>query len=143
MVKFLVLKNLLGKPMTYVTDPIGDFLTRMRNAQAIGKKTVSAPNSRLKMQLCDVLKKHGWITGAAVIGDAPKQSIQVTFNAEHPKLELKRVSKPGRRTYSAAKELKSVLSGYGSSIISTSQGLMTDEEARKANLGGEILCTIA
>lgn len=128
--------------MTFVNDPIGDFLTRMRNAQAARKHTCKAPHSRLKQELCDVLKREGWIEGYEVVGDAPKQSIEVSF-IDGKVLLLARVSRPGQRIYSKATDLKPVQRGYGHAILTTSQGLMTDTEARKKKIGGEVLCTVA
>lgn len=128
--------------MTYVTDPIGDLLTRMRNAQAARRNSCRAPMSRLKLELCELLKREGWIKDVKILGEAPKQEIQVMF-AEDKKLILSRVSKPGRRHYAKSAELTPVLRGYGHAILTTSQGLMTDVEARKKNIGGEVLCTIA
>lgn len=128
--------------MTYVTDPIGDLLTRMRNAQAARRKNCSAPLSRLKLELCELLKREGWLEKVEVIGEAPKQDVRVTF-VEGKKLLLKRVSTPGRRHYAKSTDLMPILRGYGQAILTTSQGLMTDGEARKKNIGGEILCTIA
>jgi len=128
--------------MTYVTDPIGDLLTRMRNAQGARRKTTRAPHSRLKLELCELLKREGWLEKVEVLGDKPKQDIQVTF-VEGKKLILTRISKPGRRHYAKSAELLPVLRGYGHAILTTSQGLMTDVEARQKKVGGEVLCTIA
>jgi len=129
--------------MTYVTDPIGDLLTRMRNAQHVRKETCLIPWSRMKQQLCELLKKEEWIADVQIIGEEPKLQIEVTFKEDKPALEMKRVSKPGRRVYSGAKDIKPVLNGFGIAIITTSQGLMTDSEAREKKIGGEILCTLA
>lgn len=128
--------------MSYVNDPIGDLLTRMRNAQDARKATCSAPHSKMKLQLCELLKKEGWIADVKVIGDAPKQDIEVTFDPEK-KLLLSRVSKPGRRVYAKSEELKPVLRGYGIAVLTTSEGIMTDADARRKKIGGEVLCTIA
>jgi len=128
--------------MTYVNDPIGDLLTRMRNAQSARKATCVAPHSRIKLELCELLKKEGWLQDVRVIGEAPKQEIEVTF-VPGKTIALKRISTPGRRVYSKSQELRPVLRGYGQAIITTSQGLMTDAEARKKKIGGELLCTIS
>ncbi len=128
--------------MSYVTDPIGDLLTRMRNAQSARKATCSAPHSKMKLQLCELLKKEGWIADVKVTGDAPKQDIEVTFDPEK-QLLLSRVSKPGRRVYAKSEELKPVLRGYGIAVLTTSEGIMTDADARRKKIGGEVLCTIA
>jgi small subunit ribosomal protein S8 len=128
--------------MTYVNDPIGDLLTRIRNAQGARRTTTRAPWSRMKQSLCELLKKEGLIESVKVIGEEPKQEIEVTL-IPGKALELTRVSKPGRRVYAGAGELKPVLRGYGIAIITTSQGLMTDTEARQKKVGGEVLCTIS
>ncbi len=129
--------------MTYVTDPIGDLLTRIRNAQSVGHTTCSAPFSRVKMGLLETLKRDGWISDFKKIGENPKFDLEVTFSPEKPKLELKRISRPGRRMYKNCDALKPVLNGFGIAILSTSQGIMTDKEARGKNIGGEVLCTIS
>jgi small subunit ribosomal protein S8 len=128
--------------MSYVNDPIGDLLTRMRNAQAARSHSCKAPWSRIKQELCELLVREGWIEKVEVLGDVPKQDIEVTF-VPGKKLLLKRVSTPGRRMYAGVADIQPVLRGYGNAIITTSQGLMTDKEARKKRVGGEILCTIA
>jgi small subunit ribosomal protein S8 len=128
--------------MSYVNDPIGDLLTRMRNAQNARKATCSAPHSKMKLQLCELLKKEGWIADVKVTGDAPKQDIEVTFDPEK-QLLLSRVSKPGRRVYAKSEELKPILRGYGIAVLTTSEGIMTDADARRKKIGGEVLCTIA
>jgi small subunit ribosomal protein S8 len=129
--------------MTVVSDPIGDLLTRMRNAQHARRSTCLAPWSKIKQQLLELLKSEGWIADVAVIGEAPKQDLQVTFHPDKMHLELKRMSKPGRRSYSSAADLKPVLQGFGIAILTTSKGLLTDKEARKQKVGGEVLCTVA
>ena len=129
--------------MPMVNDPIGDLLTRMRNAQAVRRAGCKAPWSRIKQELLELLKREGWIAEVAVVGEAPKQDIEVTFHADKPVLELKRVSKPGRRAYAGAREIKPVLQGHGIAVVTTSQGLLTDKEARKKKIGGEVLCTIS
>jgi len=128
--------------MTFVTDPIGDLLTRIRNAQAARRKTTSAPHSRMKKELCELLVREGMLEKVEVKGDAPKQNLTLTFVPGRT-LILKRSSKPGRRVYSKSSELQPVMRGYGISILTTSEGLLTDKEARKRKVGGEVLCTIA
>lgn len=128
--------------MSYVNDPIGDLLTRIRNAQAARRKTTTAPHSKIKQELCELLKREGWLQEVTVIGDAPKQQLEVAF-VPGKTLILKRVSKPGRRIYEKAAALKPILRGYGIAVLTTSEGLLTDSEARKRKIGGEILCTIA
>ncbi len=125
----------------YVTDPIGDLLTRIRNAQKAGNESCRAPWSRLKMELCTLLKKDEWISNVEVVGEKPKQEIEVTFNPAK-ELTLKRMSKPGRRMYSGSKALKPVMRGFGIAVLTTSQGLMTDKQAKQKKIGGEVLCTI-
>ncbi len=129
--------------MTYVNDPIGDLLTRMRNAQHARRKSCRAPHSNIKVELCQLLKREGWIEDIEIVGEAPKQEIEVTFSKEKPVLSIRRVSTPGRRYYTGAQEIKKVENGFGIAVITTSQGLMTDREARKKHIGGEILCTIS
>ncbi|MBM3231040.1 30S ribosomal protein S8 [Candidatus Peregrinibacteria bacterium] len=129
--------------MTYVTDPIGDLLTRMRNAQKAGRASCTVPMSRLRMELLNVFKREGWIAAVETTGEAPKLKIEVTFVPEKT-LTLKRVSKPGRRTYVSVGELKNpVLHGFGMAVLTTSKGILTDAQARKENVGGELLCTIS
>ncbi len=129
--------------MSITSDPIGDLVTRMRNAQHARRATCRAPWSKIKEQLLELLKREGWIADVAVIGEAPKQDLEVTFHPDKPPLELKRVSKPGRRAYSSSTDLKPVLQGFGIAVITTSKGLLTDKEARKHKVGGEVLCTIS
>lgn len=128
--------------MSYVNDPIGDLLTRMRNAQAARRHTCRAPHSRIKRELCELMKREGWIEKVEILGDAPKQELEITF-VRGKTLILKRMSTPGRRLYAKSAELVPVLRGYGHAILTTSQGLMTDVEARKKKVGGEVLCTVA
>ncbi len=129
-----------------MNDPIGDMLTRIRNAQQRGKTDVVTPASKLRAWVLDVLKDEGYIRGYE-----PR-----TNNAGHPELrielkyyegapvirEIKRVSKPGRRVYSKIKDLPRVYNGLGISILSTPRGVMSDNEARAANVGGEVLCRV-
>lgn len=129
--------------MTYVNDPIGDLLTRIRNAQHARHNSCLAPYSRLKEELLKAMKTDGWITEVKKVGENPKFELEVTFADDKPGLELTRVSKPGRRVYEKSADIKPVLNGFGSAFISTSQGVMTDKQARSENMGGELLCTIA
>lgn len=129
--------------MTYVTDPIGDLLARIRNAQHARHASCRAPYSRVKHDLLEVMKKEGWIADVEKVGDEPKFELEVTFADDKPNLEMRRVSKPGRRVYEKSATLKPVLRGFGTAFVSTSQGIMTDKEAREKNVGGEVLCTIA
>ena len=130
--------------MTYVTDPIGDLVTRIRNAQKATRESCRVPMSRMRMELLSALKREGWIKDAVVSGEAPKREIEVQFNAEKGALTLKRISKPGRRIYVSVDELKRpILHGFGMAVLTTSQGVLTDREARMKNVGGELLCTVA
>ena len=128
---------------SFVNDPIGDLLTRMRNAQHARRTMCVVPWSKIKQQLCELLKRGGWITDVVVTGEVPKQILEITFNPERPPLTLTRVSKPGQRRYKGSKELRPVLSGFGIAVLTTSNGLMTDKEARAKKVGGEVLCTIS
>ena len=129
--------------MPYVTDPIGDLIARMRNAQRARKHACRAPWSRTKQQLCELLKQEKWITDVSVEGEGTHKELIVTFADDHSALEMARVSKPGRRVYQGYRDIKPVLRGYGIAILTTSQGLMTDVQARGKRLGGEVLCTIS
>ncbi|PIP65681.1 30S ribosomal protein S8 [Candidatus Peregrinibacteria bacterium CG10_big_fil_rev_8_21_14_0_10_49_16] len=127
--------------MTYVTDPIADLLTRIRNAQGARRPGCLVPWSRVKQQVCDLLVREGWLLEAKKEGEGIHQHIVIRFVPQKT-LELKRVSKPGRRQYISAADLKPVLQGFGIAVLTTSKGIMTDAEARKQRVGGEILCTI-
>ncbi|OGJ61316.1 30S ribosomal protein S8 [Candidatus Peribacteria bacterium RIFCSPHIGHO2_02_FULL_53_20] len=129
--------------MSPVNDPIGDLLTRIRNAQAARREGCTAPYSRIKHELLTVLKQDGWIAGVAVEGEIPEKQLIVTFAPERLKLTIKRVSTPGRRVYSGSGDMKPVIHGFGVAILTTSKGLMTDKEAKKQKVGGEVLCTIS
>jgi small subunit ribosomal protein S8 len=129
-----------------MTDPLGDMLTRIRNAQMRGKSTVSTPASRLRIWVLDVLKDEGYIRGYEKTTDAnghPSLEISLKYYEGTPVIrELKRVSTPGRRVYLSVKDLPQVRQGLGVSIVSTSKGVMSDAHARQANVGGEVLCTV-
>ena len=126
-----------------MSDPIGDLLTRMRNAQRVRHGECRAPWSRIKEELAVLLKKEGWIAEYAVEGEGIAREIVIRFAEGKAALELKRVSKPGRRVYAGYQDLQPVLHGYGMAVLTTSEGLITDRDARKKRIGGEILCTIA
>jgi len=126
-----------------VSDPIADLLTRIRNAQHARNAGCRCPWSRHKEELSTVLKKEGFLSEVSVEGEGKEKEIILTFSADHPKLTLDRVSKPGRRVFSGKDDLKPVLSGFGVAVLTTSQGLMTDKEARKKKIGGEVLCTVS
>ena len=128
-----------------VTDTISDLLTRIRNASAAKHKTVDVPYSRLKMSIAEILKDQGFVADVARIIEGPQGLIRITlrYYQRQPAIRVsKRVSKPGRRIYAPADQLPRVKNGLGISIISTSKGVMTDKDARKFNVGGEVLCTI-
>jgi len=129
-----------------MNDPIADMLTRIRNAQMRGKSTVVTPASKLRGWVLDVLKDEGYIRGHEAITGAdghPAIEISLKYFEGTPVIrELKRVSKPGRRVYMGVKEIPSVRQGLGVSIVSTPKGVMSDANARAANVGGEVLCTI-
>ena len=126
-------------------DPIADMLTIIRNAQAVLKETVVVPYSEIKFEIAKVLKKENFIGEIEKKGKKVRKTIEIKlkYKDKEPAISgLKRVSKPGQRIYTAAGKIKGIRGGYGIAIISTSKGLMTDKEARKQNLGGEILCKI-
>ncbi|WP_299649506.1 30S ribosomal protein S8 [uncultured Jannaschia sp.] len=129
-----------------MNDPIGDMLTRIRNAQMRGKSTVSTPASKLRAHVLDVLADEGYIRGYETSSDRqghPTLEIALKYYEGTPVIrEVKRVSKPGRRVYMAVADLPSVRQGLGVSIVSTSRGVMSDAAARSANVGGEVLCTV-
>jgi len=128
-----------------MTDPIADMLTRIRNAQAVSKPEVLVPFSKIKYQILKILEKEKFIEKIEKKGKGVKKKIKVVlkYNQKQPVISgLKRISKPGQRIYLPAKKIKSVRGGFGIAIVSTSQGLMTDKEARKKKLGGEIICEI-
>ena len=129
-----------------MNDPLGDMLTRIRNAQLRGKSTVRTPASKLRAWVLDVLKDEGYIRGYEKIEAAdghPELEISLKYFEGTPVIrELKRVSKPGRRVYASVKDIPSVRNGLGLSIVSTPKGVMSDASARTANVGGEVLCTV-
>jgi len=131
-----------------VTDPIADYLTRLRNAQQAGHKVVEIPSSNMKKAITEILYHQGYILKYKFDDAAGKQgviSIALKYNpmTKQPVIrELKRVSRSGLRQYSGVKELPRVINGLGIAIISTSQGVMTDKKARELNIGGEVLCYI-
>ncbi len=127
-----------------MSDPISDMLTRIRNAGAAQLPTVELPHSRIKESVAKLLQQQGYITDVAVEGDTKKKlKMRLKFNGKKSVIEgLKRVSTPGLRRYVGATEIPRVRGGLGVAIVSTSEGLMTDQQARKKNLGGELLCYI-
>jgi len=130
-----------------MTDPIADLLARIRNAHLVKHDRLELPASRLKLEVCRILKEQGYIEDYALDADDPvKQTMRVLlkYNSDgEPAIRtLRRVSRPGRRVYRGADELKPVLNGIGVGIVSTSSGLLTDGEARENRVGGEILCEV-
>lgn len=127
------------------TDPIADFLTRIRNALAVGQSEVSVPYSRLKHHLADLLVKNGYLLAVAVDGEVPTKNLKLQLSsATNPSTitSLERVSKPGRRVYVGYQEIPRVKNGRGLLVLSTSQGLLSGRNARRAKVGGEIVCQI-
>lgn len=130
-----------------MTDPVADMLTRVRNAVRIERSDVSMPSSRLKVGLASALKREGFVKDYSVEKtDAVQPLLTVTlkYGPEGEKVinEIKRISKPGRRVYCGAKGLPRVLNGMGIAVVSTPKGVLSDREARREHVGGEILCTI-
>ena len=131
--------------MTIVNDPISDMLARIRNAAQRSKAKVSVPPSKLRERVLEVLAKEGYIRGFATIEKDGKSEIEVElkyFDGVSVIKEMHRVSKPGRRVYASVDTLPSVFNGLGISILSTPKGVMSDQDARAQNVGGEVLCTV-
>jgi len=130
----------------HITDPIADLLTRIRNANSAKHETVDIPASNMKKAIAKILLDEGYIKGYQVIDDSKQGIIRVTLKYGENKQKvitgLKRVSRPGLRIYAGADELPRVLKGLGIAIVSTSKGIMTDKEARKQNIGGEVLAFV-
>ena len=129
-----------------VNDPIGDMLTRIRNAQERGKSKVSTPHSKLRENVLNVLQGEGFIRGFAVVqlgNNKAEIEVELKYFDGAPVIrELHRVSKPGRRVYASVSTLPTVYNGLGISILSTPKGVMSDADARAQNVGGEVLCTV-
>jgi small subunit ribosomal protein S8 len=127
-----------------LSDPLGDMLTRIRNGQAAHKPAVTSPASRLRENVLEVLAREGYIRGYnREEGPQGALSIELKYHNGAPVIrQLRRVSRPGRRVYSAVKDLPRVYNGLGIAILSTPRGVMSDSEAREAHVGGEILCTV-
>jgi small subunit ribosomal protein S8 len=129
-----------------MNDPLGDMLTRIRNAQMRGKTKVVSPASKLRAVVLDVLANEGYIRGYERVTDAngqPALEISLKYYEGTPVIrEIHRVSKPGRRVYMGVKDIPQVRQGLGVSIVSTPKGVMSDAAARTANVGGEVLCTV-
>jgi small subunit ribosomal protein S8 len=128
-----------------ISDPIGDMLARIRNAQERGRNKVAVPPSRLRERVLEVLHREGYIRGFTTIEKDGKSELEVElkyFDGAPVIKELHRVSKPGRRVYAAVTALPQVYNGLGISILSTPKGVMSDADARSQNVGGEVLCTV-
>jgi len=129
-----------------MTDPIADMLTRIRNAQRASHELVNIPSSKLKINVAKVLKSEGYVKNFRIISDGQHRFIRIFLKYDKEGIAIiegiKRVSKPGCRVYAGSNEVPKVLNGYGINILSTSKGLMTDNEARKMGVGGEILCAV-
>jgi len=129
-----------------MTDPIAEFLTRIRNANTAYKETVEIPASRIKREMTEILKQEGFIKDYEYIEDGKQGVIRIYLkygpNKERLFTGLKRISKPGLRVYAQKDQVPKVLNGLGIAIISTSKGILTDKEARKTGVGGEVLCYI-
>ena len=128
------------------TDPIADMLTRIRNANSAKHKTVDVPSSKMKTAIAEILFKEGYIKSFEIISNENQGIIRITLKYDEKGTRvidgIKRISKPGLRVYANREELPRVLNGLGTAIISTSQGLKTDKEAREAGIGGEVLAYI-
>ena len=129
-----------------MTDPIADFLTRIRNGISARKENIDCPRSNLKLRIAEILKEEGYLDGVTSIEDEYQGLISLTLryddHAASAICGLRRVSRPGQRTYVGAKELPKVRNGLGIAIMSTSRGVMTDRQARKLGVGGEVLCHV-
>lgn len=127
-----------------MTDPISDMLTRIRNAQAVGKKTVEFAFSNLKMNISSILVSEGYIKKVEKVDSKPTMlKLELKYVGKNPAIQsIKRESKPGHRKYCRSDELPKVLNDYGIAILSTSKGLMTNKQARKESIGGELICSI-
>jgi small subunit ribosomal protein S8 len=128
-----------------MSDPLGDMLTRIRNAQMRKKTKVTTPGSRLRERVLDVLQAEGYIRGYAQVEDGGKAELEIElkyYDGQPVIREIERVSRPGRRVYASVKNIPRVSNGLGVSILSTPKGVMSDSEARDQNVGGEVLCRV-
>lgn len=130
-----------------MTDPIADFLTRIRNAYLAGHKTVEIPSSKMKVELTRILHEKGYILAYKVVEGTPCSTIKIALKY-HPETKkpaikkIERISRPGLRQYSDVANMPRVLNGLGIAIISTSKGIITDKEAKELNVGGEVICYV-
>lgn len=132
-----------------ISDPVGDMLTRIRNALMAGKATVEVPNSKLKVEIARILKDEGFIESYVVGEEKPASIIEITLKYYGSRRErkpvithLERISKPGRRIYRQKRDLPRVMSGIGIAIVTTPKGVMTAQQARRQGVGGEVLCYV-
>jgi small subunit ribosomal protein S8 len=128
-----------------MNDPLGDMLTRIRNASMRGKSTVRTPASKIRKWVLDVLQAEGYIRGYEAVTTDGHPELEISlkyFDGQSAIRELRRVSTPGRRVYSGVKQIPQVRQGLGVAIVSTPKGVMSDAQARTANVGGEVLCTV-
>ncbi len=129
-----------------MTDPIADMLTRIRNAIMVNKDTVEVPSSNMKKAIADILLKEGYISDVKLIEDGYNGKLSITLKYTGKRRSvingLKRVSKPGLRTYADVENMPKVLDGLGIAILSTNKGILTDRQAKAANVGGEVLCYV-
>ncbi|HDM76264.1 MAG TPA: 30S ribosomal protein S8 [Deltaproteobacteria bacterium] len=129
-----------------ITDPIADFLVRIKNAQKAGFEYVDIPASKMKLSIARVLKDEGYISGYKFIKDKKQGVLRIVLKYDQNKTPvitgMKRISKPSRRVYVKCDKIPYILNGYGIAILSTSKGIMQDREARKRRLGGELLCSV-
>ena len=127
-------------------DPISDMITRIRNAQMRSLNNVKIPSSKFRIKILDVLKQEGYISNYKLLSDTNKKyslSVDLKYNNGIPVIkEIKRISKPGRRIYARAASIPKIQNGLGLAIVSTSKGIMTDNDARSKNVGGEIICRV-
>ncbi len=127
------------------TDPISDMLTRIRNAIAVNKREVSMPYSRIKQSVAELLKSNNFIDGVIVAGEGIEKKLVITINKENTNAritEIKRMSRPGRRMYTSVDKIPNIKRGRGIVIVSTPQGLMTGDDAKKTRVGGELICKV-
>jgi len=129
-----------------MTDPIADFLTRIRNALLAKHETTDIPASKLKWRLAEILKAEGYITDAHLVGEGRHKVIRIDLKYASGEISviqsLQRISKPGRRMYVTADQLPRVLNGLGVAVISTSRGMISDRECRRLHIGGEVMCQV-
>ena len=128
-----------------LSDPIGDMLARLKNSQKRNHKKVELPSSKFKVKIAEILKSEGYIVDFKVFNEGQKINLQINlkYNSGNPVINsIERVSKPGRRVFSRAESLPKINNGLGIAIVSTPKGVMTDIDARKHNIGGEIICKV-